>query len=68
MLTIAICFSNLPAVRSLLLLQFFEMPRHEAVKALDVYKRAGQQVKICNNFGLTYELIIFIDCISSISY
>ena len=25
-------------------LQFFEMPRHEAVKALDVYKRAGQQV------------------------
>ncbi|KAE8691441.1 Seven transmembrane domain-containing tyrosine-protein kinase 1 [Hibiscus syriacus] len=27
-------------------LQFFEMPRHEAVQALDVYKRAGQQVKI----------------------
>lgn len=26
------------------LIQFFEMPRHEAVKALDVYKRAGQQV------------------------
>lgn len=26
------------------LMQFFEMPRHEAVKALDIYKRAGQQV------------------------
>ncbi|KAF7827643.1 putative clathrin assembly protein [Senna tora] len=23
--------------------KFFEMPRHEAIKALDVYKRAGQQ-------------------------
>jgi len=24
--------------------QFFEMPRHEAVKALEIYRRAGQQV------------------------
>ncbi|KAK6146754.1 hypothetical protein DH2020_020623 [Rehmannia glutinosa] len=25
------------------LFEFFEMPRHEAIKALDIYKRAGQQ-------------------------
>ncbi|CAA3015217.1 clathrin assembly At2g01600, partial [Olea europaea subsp. europaea] len=25
--------------------KFFEMPRHEAIKALDIYKRAGQQVE-----------------------
>ncbi|KAL9666643.1 hypothetical protein QQ045_000978 [Rhodiola kirilowii] len=24
---------------------FFDMPRHEAMQALDIYKRAGQQVK-----------------------
>lgn len=26
--------------------QFFEMPRHEAIKALEIYRRAGQQVVI----------------------
>lgn len=41
------------------LLQFFEMPRHEAVKALDVYKRAGQQVMICIHFDFVYKLIKF---------
>lgn len=25
-------------------MQFFEMQRHDAVKALEIYKRAGQQV------------------------
>lgn len=34
------------AAQVALLLQFFEMPRHEAVKALDIYRRACQQVKI----------------------
>nr|KJB60910.1 hypothetical protein B456_009G330700 [Gossypium raimondii] len=29
---------------------FFEMPRHEAVKALDVYKRAGQQANSLSDF------------------
>jgi hypothetical protein len=29
----------------MLLIQFFEMSRHDAVKALNIYKRAGQQVK-----------------------
>jgi hypothetical protein len=27
------------------------MPRHEAVTALDVYKRAGQQVMLCIDFS-----------------
>jgi hypothetical protein len=26
------------------MMQFFEMPRHEALKALEIYRRAGQQV------------------------
>ncbi|KAL6192551.1 hypothetical protein ACLB2K_033638 [Fragaria x ananassa] len=30
--------------------KFFEMPRHEAVKALDVYKRAGQQAAGLSDF------------------
>ncbi|KAH1064069.1 hypothetical protein J1N35_029056 [Gossypium stocksii] len=30
--------------------KFFEMPRHEAVKALDVYKRAGQQANSLSDF------------------
>ncbi|KAJ8770089.1 hypothetical protein K2173_010134 [Erythroxylum novogranatense] len=30
--------------------KFFEMPRHEAVKALDVYKRAGQQAANLSDF------------------
>ncbi|XP_057786277.1 putative clathrin assembly protein At2g01600 [Salvia miltiorrhiza] len=30
--------------------KFFEMPRHEAIKALDVYKRAGQQAAGLSNF------------------
>ncbi|KAF3432153.1 hypothetical protein FNV43_RR26892 [Rhamnella rubrinervis] len=30
--------------------KFFEMPRHEAVKALDVYKRAGQQAASLSDF------------------
>ncbi|KAD7116602.1 hypothetical protein E3N88_03870 [Mikania micrantha] len=39
--------------------KFFEMPRHEALKALDIYKRAGNQAKglsdfyeICNGLEL----------------
>ncbi|KAL7000925.1 hypothetical protein U1Q18_002078 [Sarracenia purpurea var. burkii] len=30
--------------------KFFEMPRHEAIKALDVYKRAGQQAGSLSDF------------------
>ncbi|WRX14476.1 AP180 N-terminal homology (ANTH) domain - like 4 [Theobroma cacao] len=30
--------------------KFFEMPRHEAVTALDVYKRAGQQANSLSDF------------------
>ncbi|XP_062110146.1 putative clathrin assembly protein At2g01600 [Humulus lupulus] len=30
--------------------KFFEMPRHEAVKALDIYKRAGQQASNLSDF------------------
>lgn len=30
--------------------KFFEMPRHEAVKALDIYKRAGQQAASLSEF------------------
>ncbi|WCJ33576.1 ENTH/ANTH/VHS superfamily protein [Euphorbia peplus] len=30
--------------------KFFEMPRHEAIKALDVYKRAGQQACSLSDF------------------
>ncbi|XP_012479019.1 putative clathrin assembly protein At2g01600 [Gossypium raimondii] len=30
--------------------KFFEMPRHEAVNALDVYKRAGQQANSLSDF------------------
>ncbi|XVF43597.1 hypothetical protein PTKIN_Ptkin02bG0052400 [Pterospermum kingtungense] len=30
--------------------KFFEMPRHEAIKALDVYKRAGQQANSLSDF------------------
>ncbi|XP_039018008.1 putative clathrin assembly protein At2g01600 isoform X2 [Hibiscus syriacus] len=30
--------------------KFFDMPRHEAVKALDVYKRAGQQANSLSDF------------------
>ncbi|CAN0871553.1 Putative clathrin assembly protein At2g01600 [Linum grandiflorum] len=30
--------------------KFFEMPRHEAIKALDVYKRAGQQAATLSEF------------------
>ncbi|KAE9450918.1 hypothetical protein C3L33_17182, partial [Rhododendron williamsianum] len=30
--------------------KFFEMPRHEAIKALDVYKRAGQQAGNLSDF------------------
>ncbi|KAJ6890930.1 clathrin assembly protein [Populus alba x Populus x berolinensis] len=33
--------------------KFFEMPRHEAIKALDIYKRAGQQAGNLSDF---YEL------------
>ncbi|CAH8353804.1 unnamed protein product [Eruca vesicaria subsp. sativa] len=32
--------------------KFFEMPRHEAVKALDIYKRAGLQVTLLSFFNL----------------
>lgn len=30
--------------------KFFEMPRHEAIKALDIYKRAGQQAANLSDF------------------
>lgn len=30
--------------------KFFEMPRHEAMKALDIYKRAGQQAASLSDF------------------
>ncbi|KAG8382739.1 hypothetical protein BUALT_Bualt05G0108600 [Buddleja alternifolia] len=30
--------------------KFFEMPRHEAIKALDIYKRAGQQATSLSDF------------------
>ncbi|CAN1796440.1 Putative clathrin assembly protein At2g01600 [Linum perenne] len=30
--------------------KFFEMPRHEAIKALDVYRRAGQQAASLSDF------------------
>ncbi|XP_044494301.1 putative clathrin assembly protein At2g01600 [Mangifera indica] len=30
--------------------KFFEMPRHEAIKALDIYKRAGQQAGSLSSF------------------
>ncbi|KAG5040799.1 hypothetical protein JHK82_012914 [Glycine max] len=30
--------------------KFFEMPRHEAIKALDAYKRAGQQAASLSDF------------------
>ncbi|KAG5133661.1 hypothetical protein JHK82_024849 [Glycine max] len=30
--------------------KFFEMPRHEAIKAFDVYKRAGQQAESLSDF------------------
>ncbi|KAI3453144.1 hypothetical protein Pfo_009807 [Paulownia fortunei] len=30
--------------------KFFEMPRHEAIKALDIYKRAGQQATGLSDF------------------
>ncbi|CAA2981824.1 clathrin assembly At2g01600 [Olea europaea subsp. europaea] len=30
--------------------KFFEMPRHEAIKALDIYKRAGQQGTSLSDF------------------
>ncbi|XP_047970888.1 putative clathrin assembly protein At2g01600 [Salvia hispanica] len=30
--------------------KFFEMPRHEAIKALDIYKRAGQQANSLSDF------------------
>lgn len=32
------------------ILQFFEMPRHDAIKALDIYKRAGSQVTLLSFF------------------
>ncbi|KAF9677440.1 hypothetical protein SADUNF_Sadunf08G0107900 [Salix dunnii] len=31
--------------------KFFEMPRHEAIKALEIYKRAGQQVMLSIDFA-----------------
>lgn len=30
--------------------KFFEMPRHEAMKAMDIYKRAGQQASTLSEF------------------
>jgi hypothetical protein len=30
--------------------KFFEMPRHEAIKALEIYKRAGLQVMLLGYF------------------
>lgn len=36
------------------ILQFFEMPRHDAVKSLDIYKRAGLQVTLLSFFFLCW--------------
>ncbi|KAL0875470.1 hypothetical protein Bca101_025175 [Brassica carinata] len=45
---------QLPALQQLLFrligCQFFEMTRHDAVKALNIYKRAGQQAEILAEF------------------
>lgn len=32
------------------ILQFFEMPKHEAITSLEIYKRAGQQVMLLDYF------------------
>lgn len=38
--------------------QFFEMQRHDAIKALEIYKRAGQQVSWIRLIsGLVSELV-----------
>lgn len=34
-----------------LFVQFFEMQRHDAIKALEIYKRAGQQVNFFHEFN-----------------
>lgn len=34
-----------------LFVQFFEMQRHDAIKALEIYKRAGQQVNFFHVFN-----------------
>jgi len=40
-------------------MQFFEMQRHDAVKALEIYKRAGQQVRIIFiYFGSASDLVL----------
>lgn len=44
-LSLYVFFAFFP-VSHMHVLQFFEMPRHEAVKALEIYKRAGLQVKL----------------------
>lgn len=41
-----------------ILLQFFDMSKHDAVKALNVYKRAGQQVAEQRRFCVVYFQLI----------
>ncbi|KAF9593806.1 hypothetical protein IFM89_025515 [Coptis chinensis] len=53
---------QIPALQQLLFrvlgCQFFEMPRHDAVLALDIYRRAGQQAERLSEF---YEICKSID-------
>jgi hypothetical protein len=35
------------------------MPRHEAIKALEIYRRAGQQVLYILTNKITYNLVFF---------
>jgi hypothetical protein len=48
-------------IKSFIFLQFFEMPRHEAIAALDIYKRAGQQVMLSINYFILSTPKIFIN-------
>ncbi|KAL3644712.1 hypothetical protein CASFOL_009892 [Castilleja foliolosa] len=45
--------------------KFFDMPRHEAVKALDIYKRAGQQANSLSDF---YEICKGLDLARSFQF
>lgn len=37
--------------------QFFEMSRHNAMKALEIYKRASQQVALTKHFALWFQTL-----------
>ena len=38
------CFASSPLITNLLLAQYFDLPKMDAIKALDVYKRSGNLV------------------------